>query len=156
MTSITRSVALETRQDVAVLLVDNPPVNALSQHVREGLLEGVRLAGKDPAVRAIVLGCKGRTFIAGADITEFGKPPQPPSLFDALDAIERLRQAGGRCHPRHRARRRSRGGPGMSLPSGAAEARASASRRSSSACFRAPAEPSGCRAWSASRWRSRW
>jgi 3-hydroxyacyl-CoA dehydrogenase len=88
MTAITRSVELEVRQDVGVLWVDNPPVNALSQHVREGLVEGVRRAVADPAVRAIVLGCRGRTFIAGADITEFGKPPQPPSLWEALDAIE--------------------------------------------------------------------
>jgi 3-hydroxyacyl-CoA dehydrogenase len=88
MTAITRSVELEARQDVGVLLVDNPPVNALSQHVREGLLEGVRRAAADPEVRAIVLGCRGRTFIAGADITEFGKPPQSPSLWETLDAIE--------------------------------------------------------------------
>ncbi|HUP21341.1 MAG TPA: 3-hydroxyacyl-CoA dehydrogenase NAD-binding domain-containing protein [Thermoanaerobaculia bacterium] len=88
MTAITRSVELEARQDIGVLLVDNPPVNALSQHVREGLLEGVRRAAADPRVRAIVLGCRGRTFIAGADITEFGKPPQSPSLWDTLDAIE--------------------------------------------------------------------
>jgi 3-hydroxyacyl-CoA dehydrogenase len=88
MAAITRSVALERRGRIAVLTVDNPPVNALSQHVREGLREGLRQALGDPAVGAVVIACAGRTFIAGADITEFGKPPVPPSLHEVLDAIE--------------------------------------------------------------------
>ena len=63
-------------------------MNALSTQVREGLLDGMRRAIADSAVKAIVLICDGRTFIAGADITEFGKPPQAPSLHDVCDAIE--------------------------------------------------------------------
>ena len=88
MTAISKSVSLERRGRVAVLTVDNPPVNALSQHVRLGLRDGLRQAGGDAAVAAIVLACAGRTFIAGADITEFGKPPQEPLLSEVLDAIE--------------------------------------------------------------------
>jgi 3-hydroxyacyl-CoA dehydrogenase len=88
MAKITQSVDLETRGRVAVLTVDNPPVNALSQHVRQGLHDGIRQATADAAVRAIVIACAGRTFIAGADITEFGKPPAEPSLHSVLDLIE--------------------------------------------------------------------
>ena len=88
MTAITKSVDLDRRGRVAVLTVDNPPVNALSQHVRQGLHEGLAQAIADPAVAAVVIVCAGRTFIAGADITEFGKPPQAPSLHDVLDRIE--------------------------------------------------------------------
>src|SRR6266705_182535 len=88
MAKITQSVDLETRGRVAVLTVDNPPVNALSQHVRKGLHDGIRQATADAAVHAIVIACAGRTFIAGADITEFGKPPAEPSLHSVLDLIE--------------------------------------------------------------------
>ncbi len=89
MTAITQSVDLDRRGRVAVLTVNNPPVNALSQHVRQGLDEGLKKAMGDSAVSAIVITCAGRTFIAGADITEFGKPPAPPSLHTVLDVIER-------------------------------------------------------------------
>jgi 3-hydroxyacyl-CoA dehydrogenase len=88
MTALTKSVDLERRGRVAVITVNNPPVNALSQHVRQGLRDGVSQAVADPAVAAIVITCAGRTFIAGADITEFGKPPQAPSLHEVLDLIE--------------------------------------------------------------------
>jgi 3-hydroxyacyl-CoA dehydrogenase len=88
MTAITKSVDLDRRGRVAVITVNNPPVNALSQHVRQGLHEGVKQALADGAVQAIVITCAGRTFIAGADITEFGKPPSAPSLHEVLDAIE--------------------------------------------------------------------
>jgi 3-hydroxyacyl-CoA dehydrogenase len=88
MTALTKSVDLERRGRVAVITVNNPPVNALSQHVRQGLRNGVSQAVGDSAVSAIVITCAGRTFIAGADITEFGKPPQPPSFHEVLDLIE--------------------------------------------------------------------
>src|SRR5213594_4816139 len=88
MAKITQSVDLETRGRVAVLTVDNPPVNALSQHVRKGLHEGLTQAAADPSAAAVVIVCAGRTFIAGADITEFGKPPTEPSLHAVLDLIE--------------------------------------------------------------------
>jgi 3-hydroxyacyl-CoA dehydrogenase len=88
MTALTKSVDLDRRGRVAVITVNNPPVNALSQHVRQGLRDGVTQAVADSGVSAIVIVCAGRTFIAGADITEFGKPPQAPSLHDVLDLIE--------------------------------------------------------------------
>jgi 3-hydroxyacyl-CoA dehydrogenase len=88
MAKISQSVDLETRGRVAVLTVDNPPVNALSHHVRKGLHDGIKQATADGAVQAIVIVCAGRTFIAGADITEFGKPPVEPSLHSVLDLIE--------------------------------------------------------------------
>jgi len=73
---------------VGVITLNSPPVNALSALVREGLVAGLRLADADPAAKAIVIICEGRTFIAGADITEFGKAMSGPSLFDVEDAIE--------------------------------------------------------------------
>ena len=79
---------LTLEHNIAVLTVNSPPVNALSLAVREGILGGLAKAAADPAVEAIVLICAGRTFIAGADITEFGKPPQDPSLHHVIDAIE--------------------------------------------------------------------
>lgn len=74
--------------EVAVLTLNSPPVNALSAPVRDGISHGVQKAMTDPSVKALVLICEGRTFIAGADITEFGKPPQGKSLFEAMDAME--------------------------------------------------------------------
>jgi 3-hydroxyacyl-CoA dehydrogenase len=88
MTAITQSVDLDRRGRVAVVTVNNPPVNALSQHVRQGLHDGLKKALEDAAANAVVIVCAGRTFIAGADITEFGKPPVPPSLHTVLDLIE--------------------------------------------------------------------
>jgi 3-hydroxyacyl-CoA dehydrogenase len=88
MTAVSDMVDLDTRGRVAVLTVNNPPVNALSHGVRLGLSEGLRQAVADPAVAAVVIACQGRTFIAGADITEFGKPPKAPGLHEVLDAIE--------------------------------------------------------------------
>ncbi len=88
MTAITQSVDLDKRGAVAVITVNNPPVNALSQHVRQGLRDSVQKANADGAVSAIVIVCAGRTFIAGADITEFGKPPKEPGFHEVLDLIE--------------------------------------------------------------------
>jgi 3-hydroxyacyl-CoA dehydrogenase len=88
MTAVTEMVDLETRDDVALLIVDNPPVNALSRGVRDGLYEGVRQIAANPAVKAAVLWCRGRTFIAGADIREFGKPMQGTNLLLVEDTIE--------------------------------------------------------------------
>ncbi len=80
-------VNVELRDGLAVITVDNPPVNALSQAVRSGLVAAVERAEAEDA-KAIVLICNGRTFIAGADIREFGKPPQPPYLPDVIARIE--------------------------------------------------------------------
>lgn len=74
--------------EIGILALSYPPVNALSQVMREAIVEGMREANANPAIKAIVLICEGRTFVAGADITEFGKPPQAPSLRDAQDQLE--------------------------------------------------------------------
>nr|WP_271408659.1 enoyl-CoA hydratase-related protein [Pseudomonas sp. Q1-7] len=81
-------VSLSREGSVAVIRVDNPPVNALSQSVRAGLLESFAAAERDSAIELILLVCAGRTFIAGADIREFGQPPQAPLLPDVTLAIE--------------------------------------------------------------------
>ncbi len=87
MTAITESVSLEITDSIAVLTVDNPPVNALSFHVRQGLLDGVNAAVADGA-KAVVIVCAGRTFIAGADISEFGSAPKGPGLGEVQAAME--------------------------------------------------------------------
>jgi 3-hydroxyacyl-CoA dehydrogenase len=74
--------------DVAVFSVDNPPVNALSQPVREALLAAIESLDADPAVRAIVLAGKGRNFVAGADVREFDRPPADPLLPAVLARVE--------------------------------------------------------------------
>src|ERR1700735_5275283 len=81
-------VKLERRDVVAIVTINNPPVNALSAAVRGGILECMKAAIADPEIKAIVLTCAGRTFIAGADITEFGKPPKPPGLHEVLTEME--------------------------------------------------------------------
>jgi 3-hydroxyacyl-CoA dehydrogenase len=87
---LTTLVEMNRDGDVAVILVDNPPVNALSHGVRSGLYENLQAARDDDSIKAIVIGCKGRTFIAGADITEFGKPPQSPGLHEVLALLDEL------------------------------------------------------------------
>ncbi len=74
--------------DVLVVISDNPPVNALGQKVRAGLKDAIAQALSDETVKAVVIRCDGRTFFAGADITEFGKPPVGPNLPETLDAME--------------------------------------------------------------------
>ena len=81
-------VKLERSDAIAVITVNSPPVNALSAAVRRGIFDAVKSAGSDPQVQAVVLTCAGRTFIAGADITEFGKPPQSPGLGEVISEIE--------------------------------------------------------------------
>jgi 3-hydroxyacyl-CoA dehydrogenase len=77
-------VSYELKGRIGVITVNNPPVNALSQAVRSGLEECLAEANADDGAEAIVLICAGRTFLAGADITEFGKPPQPPHLPEVI------------------------------------------------------------------------
>lgn len=88
MVQLTSMVAYEIEDGVAVLTLDNPPVNALSQGVRQGLKEGVAKALADDAVKAILVICEGRTFIAGADITEFASGPAEPGLHSVLEAMD--------------------------------------------------------------------
>ncbi|MBD3738098.1 MAG: enoyl-CoA hydratase/isomerase family protein [Pseudomonas balearica] len=85
-------VRLQRHGAIALIIVDNPPVNALSQPVRQGLQQAFQAADADPEVLAVALVCEGNTFIAGADIKEFGKPPQAPSLPDVIDSIENSRK----------------------------------------------------------------
>jgi len=88
MTQITDMVSMETEGDVAVVTIDNPPVNALSAGVRTGLYEAVTQAEKDDAVKSILIICSGRTYIAGADIKEFGQAPQGTPLNEVHSTIE--------------------------------------------------------------------
>lgn len=81
-------VSTEERDGILILWIENPPVNALSQAVRSGLLEEITKENESGKNAAIVIACKGRTFVAGADIREVGKPPVPPFLPDVIDAIE--------------------------------------------------------------------
>ena len=81
-------VTLERQGPIAVIRVNNPPVNALGIAVREGLQNSFKAAEADAEVKAIVLVCEGNTFIAGADIKEFGKPPKSPGLPEVVNDIE--------------------------------------------------------------------
>ena len=74
--------------DVGVITLNSPPVNALSFNVRDGLASGMTAALADGGAKAVVIICEGRTFIAGADITEFGGPQRGASLFDVQAAME--------------------------------------------------------------------
>jgi 3-hydroxyacyl-CoA dehydrogenase len=76
--------------DVAIVTIDNPPVNALSFHVRQPLMQALVELRDDRSVAAIVIACAGRTFVAGADITEFGKPLQQPELRAIVATLETI------------------------------------------------------------------
>jgi len=90
MTDSASTGAAQTRrhEDIMVVVIDHPPVNALSATVRRTLSEAIAQAQTDTRVRAILLIGAGKNFIAGADIREFGKPPQPPLLPDLCNQIE--------------------------------------------------------------------
>ena len=77
---MSKPVEIQISGQVAVLKVSNPPVNSLSHAVRLGIQKSVKQAEEDLSVKAIVIFCDGNTFIAGADIREFGKPPIKPYL----------------------------------------------------------------------------
>ena len=81
-------VSLRNDGDVAVITIDNPPVNALNHAMRGGLVEALARARADAGTAAIVIVCAGRTFIAGADISEFGQPAREPTTLDVISAIE--------------------------------------------------------------------
>ncbi|AQU84221.1 MULTISPECIES: 3-hydroxyacyl-CoA dehydrogenase NAD-binding domain-containing protein [unclassified Halomonas] len=81
-------VSYSRKGQVGIISVNYPPVNALGQAVRSGLLEAVKQGQADDETEALLLVCEGRTFIAGADIREFSKPRQEPSLPDVIEAFE--------------------------------------------------------------------
>jgi len=81
-------VSWKTEGDIGIITINSPPVNALSAGVRQGLWDGMEALVADDAAKAILVICEGRTFIAGADITEFGKPPSGAPLRDVQTAME--------------------------------------------------------------------
>ena len=88
MVALTSMVDYSVEEGVAVLTLNNPPVNALSQGVRQGLKEGVEKALTDDSAKAIVIFCEGRTFIAGADISEFSSGPMEPNFHAVLSTMD--------------------------------------------------------------------
>jgi 3-hydroxyacyl-CoA dehydrogenase len=88
MAAINEVTDLSIEDGIAVITLNSPPVNALSAKVRDGLAAAFERALADAAAQAVVLICAGRTFIAGADISEFGKPPKGASLHALFDTIE--------------------------------------------------------------------
>ena len=78
----------EKRGNVGIIWINNPPVNAISVGVRAAIIDGVAKLAQDAEINIGILACEGRTFMAGADITEFGKPPLSPSLHEAIHAVE--------------------------------------------------------------------
>ncbi|OYY78382.1 MAG: 3-hydroxyacyl-CoA dehydrogenase [Sphingomonas sp. 28-62-20] len=85
---MTSPITTERHGDVLVIISNNPPVNALGAAVRQGLEAGLKEAAGDDAIKAVVIRCDGRTFFAGADITEFGRAMQEPGLPTVVDMIE--------------------------------------------------------------------
>ncbi|MCP4182634.1 MAG: 3-hydroxyacyl-CoA dehydrogenase [Hyphomicrobiales bacterium] len=86
------AVSITCHENIAIVQVDNPPVNALSHEVRSGLMEAAISLDENPDISVVILICKGRTFIAGADIREFGKPVVDPHLPDVINRIEASRK----------------------------------------------------------------
>ena len=83
-----KSVRTERHGDVALIVINHPPVNAMSLPVRRELAAAIAWVGSEPGIRAAVLACDGRTFVAGADIREFDSKPQQPYLGDLCSALE--------------------------------------------------------------------
>ena len=87
---MTEKIDLEYQENVAIISICNPPVNALSVEVRKGLLDALKEVEKKESIDAIILKGSGKTFPAGADIKEFGSPPQNPGLPIINDYIENI------------------------------------------------------------------
>ena len=91
-TSAAAPVTRQLRGKILLVTIDNPPVNALGVDVRRGLVDAIDAAEANPAVAAVLIAGAGRNFIGGADIREFGQPPQPPSLPEVCNRIEACRK----------------------------------------------------------------
>ena len=89
---MSKPVSLSIENGIAVITIDSPPVNAISAAIRRGLLTTTEQLAKDANVKAVVLICAGRTFMAGADISEFGGTMAPPELRNVLTDFESLPQ----------------------------------------------------------------
>lgn len=87
-TAINDKIAIERVGDIALIRIDNPPVNATGQAVRQGLQDAVERINAEGTAKVIAIFAAGRTFVAGADIREFGKPFVPPALPDVFNIIE--------------------------------------------------------------------
>ena len=88
MIQINDKISTRIDGEIGFIVSDNPPVNAVGIAVRSGMMDALAALTAEPAVKAIVLHCEGRTFFAGADITEFGKPRLSPTLQDVIAALE--------------------------------------------------------------------
>ncbi len=88
MTAINPVTDLTREGEVAVITLNNPPVNALNLAMRDGLVAALKQANDDPGAKAVLLICAGRTFIAGADITEFDKVQKGAGFKEAQDAFD--------------------------------------------------------------------
>ncbi|MDD3799897.1 MAG: enoyl-CoA hydratase/isomerase family protein, partial [Novosphingobium sp.] len=86
---MSQMVTYSTDGAIAEAVIDNPPVNATSAGVRKGVAEAVAAFNADPALKVMVLRCAGKTFIAGADIKEFGRPPEPPGLTEVIAMLDK-------------------------------------------------------------------
>src|SRR5438105_15665655 len=84
----TSPISTRKHGDVLIVLSNNPPVNALGAAVRQGLVAAIEQAEAADSVNAVVIACEGQTFFAGADLTEFGKPPVMPWSPQVLDRSE--------------------------------------------------------------------
>ena len=82
------AVVTEIQGEIALIKIDNPPVNAAGHAVRAGLADAVQTLARNDAVRVIALYAAGRTFVAGADIREFGQPPKLPNLPEVCEMLE--------------------------------------------------------------------
>ena len=89
---MTQPISVAIESGIAVITIDSPPVNAISAAIRRGLLSITRDLAVNSQVKAVVLHCAGRTFMAGADISEFGGVMAPPDLRNVLTEFESLPQ----------------------------------------------------------------